>query len=172
MKGEVTQMMCALLLFYSPWQSLLSSLVAGEAMVQKLVRLGMYKLSLEDVDTLASLSKTMGYVSILNASPPIFLFSLTCISQADEQAQALDANGRRFLLAFSRTASNGGELSYAEATWALHSQAKSVNLQTVISQCHNQLILWGDVKRYKMSYWLEDPQIVRLCVYACLSSPS
>ncbi|KAJ9128222.1 hypothetical protein QFC24_000514 [Naganishia onofrii] len=133
-----------------------------KAIVQKLVRLGMYKLSLEDVDTLASLSKTMGFVSILNASPSVFLFSLTCASQADEQAQALDANGRRFLLAFSRIASNGGELSYAEATWALHSQAKSVNLQAVVSQCHNQLILWGDVKRYKMSYWLEDPQITEL----------
>ncbi|KAJ9109163.1 hypothetical protein QFC21_000491 [Naganishia friedmannii] len=125
-----------------PWQALLSSLTAKQAVLRALSHVGLYKLSLEDVDTLASLSRTMGY--------------------ADEQAQALDANGRRFLLAFSRVAGKKGDLSHAEATWALHSESKTVNLQTVISQCHNELILWSDVKRYKLSYWLEDLQITEL----------
>ncbi|KAJ9125509.1 hypothetical protein QFC22_000470 [Naganishia vaughanmartiniae] len=95
----------------SSWRSLSKSLeIQQQTVRRRLSQLGLYKLSLDDVDTLASLAKTMSY--------------------ADEQAQALDANGRRFLLAFSRAASNKGELSSADAMWALHSESKIVNLQT------------------------------------------
>jgi hypothetical protein len=81
--------------------------------------------------------------------------------QAEEQAQALDPNGRRYLLAFSGHIEDSSETTSEEATWALHSQSKTVCLQTVISQCPNELILWSDVQRHKLSYWVEDDQIVR-----------
>lgn len=81
--------------------------------------------------------------------------------QAEEQAQALDSNGRRYLLAFSSHIEDNSETTFEEATWALHSQSKTVCLQTVVSQCPNELILWSDVQRHKLSYWVEDTQIVR-----------
>lgn len=81
--------------------------------------------------------------------------------QAEEQAQALDPNGRRYLLAFSGHIEDSSDTTSEEATWALHSQSKIVCLQTVISQCPNELILWSDVRRHKLSYWVEDEQIVR-----------
>ncbi|KAJ9098089.1 hypothetical protein QFC20_006037 [Naganishia adeliensis] len=82
--------------------------------------------------------------------------------QAEEQAQALDPNGRRYLLAFSGHIEDSSDTTSEEATWALHSQSKIVCLQTVISQCPNELILWSDIRRHKLSYWVEDEQITEL----------
>lgn len=81
--------------------------------------------------------------------------------QAEEQAQALDSNAKRYLLAYSSHIEDNSETTLEEVTWALHSQSKTVCLQTVVSQCANELILWSDVHRHKLSYWLDDSQIVR-----------
>jgi hypothetical protein len=62
---------------------------------------------------------------------------------------------------FSTHADGDGALTYEDATWALHSQSKEVCLRTVISQCPKELILWSDVRRYKVSYWIDDTQLVR-----------
>jgi hypothetical protein len=62
---------------------------------------------------------------------------------------------------FSTHADGNGALTLEDATWALHSQSKEVCLRTVISQCPKELILWGDVRRYKASYWIDDTQLVR-----------
>lgn len=146
--------------FFSHWQSLLSSLANREKAQKTLSRRGLYKLALQDLETLTSLAKTMGYVRILACVVTCNSLAKIDIVQAEEQAQALDPNGRRYLLAFSGHIENLSETTYEEATWALHSQSKTVCLQTVISQCPNQLILWSDVQRHKLSFWVEDAQIV------------
>lgn len=62
---------------------------------------------------------------------------------------------------FSTHADGDGALTHEDATWALHSQSKEVCLRTVISQCPKELILWSDVRRYKVSYWVDNTQLVR-----------
>jgi hypothetical protein len=52
-------------------------------------------------------------------------------------------------------------MTHEDALWALHSESKEVCLQTVISQCPKELILWNDVRQNKISYWIDDVQMVR-----------
>lgn len=52
-------------------------------------------------------------------------------------------------------------MTHEDALWALHSESKEVCLQTVISQCPKELILWNDIRRNKISYWVDDTQMVR-----------
>lgn len=62
---------------------------------------------------------------------------------------------------FSTRSDRRVEMSHEDALWALHSESKEVCLQTVISQCPKELILWNDIRRNKISYWVDDTQMVR-----------
>lgn len=46
----------------SEWQTLLSALTTSTEALRSLTEAGLYKLDAEDLQTLASLAKTMGYV--------------------------------------------------------------------------------------------------------------
>lgn len=61
---------------------------------------------------------------------------------------------------FSTHTDRASAMTHEDALWALHSGSKEVCLQTVISQCPKELILWSDARRNKVSYWIDDTQVV------------